>query len=711
MDLKLAGKNDPDDDSEFVESDPTGRYGRYKEILGRGAFKTVYRAFDELEGIEVAWNQIKLSEVLRNADDLERLYSEVHLLKTLKHKHIIKFYNSWVDSRHNTVNFITEIFTSGTLRQYRTRHKHVDLRALKNWSRQILEGLLYLHSHDPPVIHRDLKCDNIFVNGNQGEVKIGDLGLAAILQKANSAHSVIGTPEFMAPELYEEEYNELVDIYAFGMCLLELVTFEYPYMECTNPAQIYKKVSSGVKPASLVKVRDPEVREFIEKCIAKVPTRLSAKELLEDPFLQTEGDTKCFGHFLRPNSNFSDDSSPTDGDDTGSFNSKGDMAESGRDFVVEAQRKDVNTIFLKLRITSSGHVRNIHFPFHIEVDTALSVASEMVAELDLTDQDVTTIADMIDLEIQMHIPEWTSRNAIEDKNDDMVGILDKCESENKDELSPLASNSGPSNGLFIERLPSGRTYWSDSPKDQARGSPARLGHSGCSQNDLGGMSTSFEQHGESPHCEVSTNSEVILSLDSLVCEHNNGYKEQFDDSQSVEKQEDTEEQHVDEVLQQQPKNASLDKNMQVDLNILALKLEQLLVEQQNELLKLRKKHKEAIDDLLKELPQNSRSKVLNLCHLKVPTISPDSSILQVEALPSPVSNSDGHERITTRYKGITYTLGSSNLVDVIGKIRRQEFVPENRFRDKSIPRLVKGDPKSASSLGIAVILTDDEEKS
>lgn len=48
----------------------------------------------------------------------------------------------------------------------------------------------------------------------------------------------------MAPELYEEEYNELVDVYAFGMCLLELVTFEYPYVECANAAQIYKKVTS-----------------------------------------------------------------------------------------------------------------------------------------------------------------------------------------------------------------------------------------------------------------------------------------------------------------------------------------------------------------------------------------------------------------------------------------------------------------------------------
>lgn len=55
---------------------------------------------------------------------------------------------------------------------------------------------------------------------------------------------LLGTPEFMAPELYEEEYNELVDIYSFGMCMLEMVTLEYPYSECKNPAQIFKKVTS-----------------------------------------------------------------------------------------------------------------------------------------------------------------------------------------------------------------------------------------------------------------------------------------------------------------------------------------------------------------------------------------------------------------------------------------------------------------------------------
>lgn len=75
--------------------------------------------------------------------------------------------------------------------RYRRKHKNVDMKAIKNWARQILQGLVYLHGHNPPIIHRDLKCDNVFVNGHHGEVKIGDLGLAIVMQQP-TARSVIG---------------------------------------------------------------------------------------------------------------------------------------------------------------------------------------------------------------------------------------------------------------------------------------------------------------------------------------------------------------------------------------------------------------------------------------------------------------------------------------------------------------------------------------
>ncbi|KAK4781957.1 hypothetical protein SAY86_016059 [Trapa natans] len=560
---------EPDD--EFVEIDPTSRYGRYKEVLGRGAFKKVYRAFDVLEGIEVAWNQVKVSDFLRNSEDLERLYSEVHLLKALKHKNIIKFYNSWIDTKQKNINFITEIFTSGTLRQYRKKHTHVDVRALKKWARQILEGLLYLHSHNPPIIHRDLKCDNIFVNGNQGEVKIGDLGLAAILNQATSAHSVIGTPEFMAPELYEEEYNELVDIYAFGMCLLELVTFEYPYVECANAAQIYKKVTSGIKPASLEKVSDPRVRAFIEKCITNVSDRLSAKELLMDPFLQSDEESESV-KFVHPQTNPIETAS-----------------ETSRDFSVQGQRKDVNTIFLKLKIMDSeGNFRNIHFPFDIEVDTSMAVASEMVKELDLTDQDVSTIAAMIDSEIQSHVLDFGESV-----------VSPEISSEIQEDGSPVLTKPTTSGNFMLEKTSSGRKYWSNSMK--AMGGHGLLLHGPSNfSNDPG----------------VAEGKDLEETPDSLAKNFHNGGNLAIEDDRKKSKDDyicaDTGE---PERGDNSRSSASVESE---NVHRVAEKLKNLLLEHEKELGKLRKKHNEAILELMEGLPQEARELVLTLCKLKAP---------------------------------------------------------------------------------------------
>ncbi|XP_022139411.1 probable serine/threonine-protein kinase WNK11 [Momordica charantia] len=277
--------SEPEPETEpFVEVDPTGRYGRYSELLGAGAVKKVYRAFDQEEGIEVAWNQVKLRSFARDPAMIDRLFSEVHLLRSLQNGNIIALYDVWRDSEHQTLNFITEVCTSGNLREYRKKHRQVSIKAVKKWARQILRGLDYLHSHDPCIIHRDLNCSNVFVNGHIGQVKIGDLGLAATVGKSHSAHSVIGTPEFMAPELYEEDYTEKVDIYSFGLCVLEMVTLEIPYTECENVAKIYKKVSAGIRPAAMQKVADGEVKRFIDKCIGQPRRRPSAAELLLDPF-------------------------------------------------------------------------------------------------------------------------------------------------------------------------------------------------------------------------------------------------------------------------------------------------------------------------------------------------------------------------------------------------------------------------------------------
>ena len=75
--------------------------------------------------------------------------------------------------------------------RYLKKIQHPRLKVIKNWCREILGGIEYLHSQKPSIIHRDLKCENIFINSNLGEVKIGDLGLATHIETSH-IKSVLG---------------------------------------------------------------------------------------------------------------------------------------------------------------------------------------------------------------------------------------------------------------------------------------------------------------------------------------------------------------------------------------------------------------------------------------------------------------------------------------------------------------------------------------
>ncbi|CAN6209521.1 unnamed protein product [Urochloa humidicola] len=272
----------------------------------------------------------------------------------------------------------------------------------------------------------------------------------------------------MAPEVYAEDYDELADVYSFGMCVLEMVTLEYPYSECAHPVQIYKKVTSGIKPAALYKVKDPAVRRFIEKCLAPATRRPAAAELLGDPFLQVEDDgfyylgdsdyysamynylhqPACLDHHHHHAGGSSGstasnggagaggdrwDSDENDDDDDGSmfhgidqlFNEhEDDEHAAGVDITIKGKRMEDGSIFLRLRIADkdgTGRVRNIYFSFDAEADTALSVATEMVEELDITDHDVTHIAGMIDGEVAALLPHWRPGPGVDDDGGGAAG--------------------------------------------------------------------------------------------------------------------------------------------------------------------------------------------------------------------------------------------------------------------------------------------------
>uniref|UniRef100_A0A915DPJ5 non-specific serine/threonine protein kinase n=1 Tax=Ditylenchus dipsaci TaxID=166011 RepID=A0A915DPJ5_9BILA len=255
---------------------------------------------------------------------------------------------------------------------YLKRFKRINVKVLKSWCRQILKGLSFLHSRNPPVIHRDLKCDNIFITGTTGSVKIGDLGLATLKNKSH-AKSVIGTPEFMAPEMYEEQYDESVDVYAFGMCLLEMVTGEYPYSECAYPAQIYRKVIQGTKPACFERTpkQYPEIRDIIDRCIrVRKEERATVKQLLSDDFFTPE---EQFGIRIDIK------------------NRENDLNESGSEIQMQL------CVFDEKKRTQYKFKENegLQFAFDIEVDKAEEVVSQMIEQQHIPNVDTQMIIKLI----------------------------------------------------------------------------------------------------------------------------------------------------------------------------------------------------------------------------------------------------------------------------------------------------------------------------
>lgn len=281
--------------------------GRYRKseppkLVGRGSYKTVFMGTEVDTGKRVAWCEMnpvehasgrgRSSEATANAWKVAR--EEIRMLTTLRHPHIATFLDSDVCEDTGHIVLVMEYFEGGTLRTHASRLAAVADRSIAKWMRQVLIALEHMHGLDPPVVHRDIKSDNLFVSIDEnGEetVKVGDMGLCSLVKRGetNKIRTLAGTPAFMAPELYDEVYDCKVDIWSFGMAMLEIRTGRIPYAECKNIAQIYRKVTSGRPPASMSALPRGDLRDAIESCICFDPRRRpTASELLGHVFFRDE---------------------------------------------------------------------------------------------------------------------------------------------------------------------------------------------------------------------------------------------------------------------------------------------------------------------------------------------------------------------------------------------------------------------------------------
>ena len=198
-------------------------------VLGVGGMGVVYKAHDRELGEPVAIKTLKSDMMASDASALERFKSEIKLARRISHRNVVRTHDL---GEMNGLYYITMEFVEGTSLKdlVRTRGR-LPASAVLPIAKQLCRALEV--AHDEGVIHRDIKPQNMVVQGD-GVLKVMDFGIARLASRAQDAgHTqagmVVGTPEYMAPEqLMGDELDGRADLYATGCVLYECLTGEVP---------------------------------------------------------------------------------------------------------------------------------------------------------------------------------------------------------------------------------------------------------------------------------------------------------------------------------------------------------------------------------------------------------------------------------------------------------------------------------------------------
>ena len=259
----------------------------YKIInfLGEGSFGRAYLALCDNDNNKYVIKQI----TLEGMDDEEKreTFNEAKILKKLDHPNIIKFKEVFLQRQPKpALNIVTEYADGGDLGQKIEKQKKVPFSEA-----QILDYITQIclalqHIHKKKIIHRDLKSGNIFLM-KSGIVKVGDFGIAKGLQSTwEKAKTFVGTPYFLSPEIINNQpYDNKSDIWALGVLLYELMTFQMPFNAVSLPL-LSIKINRGVyKPPPSTYSSD--IRNLLKKCLTVNPDkRPSIDEILKLPLIK-----------------------------------------------------------------------------------------------------------------------------------------------------------------------------------------------------------------------------------------------------------------------------------------------------------------------------------------------------------------------------------------------------------------------------------------